>query len=240
MKKVLKIGIAVLLVLIAALSVGFWWFFIRDDAPAKASLDNLTSGTTATTAVGASTPVSAPATADGTWTVAPGDNVFAGYRIDEQYAGATVKHTVVGRSPGVIGTLAIQGSNVTAADIGVDMTQLHSDQARRDNLLHTQGLEIDRFPTAAFKLGGPIALGAAPALGQEIQTQATGDLTLHGVTKPVTVQITARWDGEVVNVVGSTPIVLGDYGIAPPNVGGFVSVDGNGTVEFQLAFRPKV
>jgi hypothetical protein len=37
-------------------------------------------------------------------------------------------------------------------------------------------------------------------------------------------------------VVGSLPILMADYDITPPNVGGFVSVEDHGTMEFQLVF----
>jgi hypothetical protein len=37
-------------------------------------------------------------------------------------------------------------------------------------------------------------------------------------------------------VSGGAPIVLADYHIDPPNIGGLVSVDATGTFEFQLTF----
>ena len=37
-------------------------------------------------------------------------------------------------------------------------------------------------------------------------------------------------------VDGSTPIVMADYAISPPTIGGIVSVDDHGVLEFQLTF----
>ena len=65
---------------------------------------------------------------------------------------------------------------------------------------------------------------------------ATGDLTLHGVTKSVTLDLTAQWNGSTITVKGNTPIVMADYQISPPSVGGFVGVDDNGVLEVALAF----
>ena len=51
------------------------------------------------------------------------------------------------------------------------------------------------FPTATFVLTEPIELGAVPADGEEVTATATGDLTLHGVTREVTIDLVARLDG---------------------------------------------
>ena len=221
----LKIGIPVVVVLLALGGFGLWWFVLRDDAPPAASL---VPRPTVSTTPGA--------TADGTWAVQQGAKGFAGYRILELLAGATIKKTAAGRSPAVTGSLTLHGSTVSAARIDVDVTQLKSDASQRDNRIRTNGLETDTFRTAAFELTAPIDLGAAPVAGTEISVQAPGNLTLHGVTRPATFALTARWNGDTIDVAGSTPVVLADYQISPPSIGGFVSVDDHGTVELQLTF----
>ena len=221
----LKIGIPVVVVLLALGGFGLWWFVLRDDAPPAASL---VPRPTVSTTPGA--------TADGTWAVQQGAKVFAGYRILELLAGATIKKTAAGRSPAVTGNLTLHGSTVSAARVDVDVTQLKSDASQRDNRIRTNGLETDTFRTAAFELTAPIDLGAAPVAGTEISVQAPGNLTLHGVTRPATFALTARWNGDTIDVAGSTPVVLADYQISPPSIGGFVSVDDHGTVELQLTF----
>ena len=62
---------------------------------------------------------------------------------------------------------------------------------------------------------------------------ATGDLTLAGTTRSVTVTLDAAFDGERAQVAGSIPITLADYGIHSPSLG-FVRVDDHGTIEFSL------
>ena len=78
----------------------------------------------------------------------PGDGVFVGYRVQELFGGATIKVTAVGRTPAVEGTMTVCGSQVTAADITADVTQLKSDKAHRDGQIKTRGLETNTFPTA--------------------------------------------------------------------------------------------
>lgn len=231
MKLALKIAIPVLVVLALAGGAA-WWFLLRDDAPAEASLDNIPSPTT--TATGQSGVGAVPATADGTWNVQQGDGVFVGYRVQEQFGGDTVKRTAAGRSPVVSGSFALQGDKVTGARFEVDMTKLQSDSSRRDARMRSSGLQTDTFPTASFALTQPVTLPSAPQLGQPIKVEVAGDLTLHGVTKAVTVQLEARWDGATVAVSGGTLIAMADFGITPPSVGGFVTVDDGGVLELQL------
>ena len=51
----------------------------------------------------------------------------------------------------------------------------------------------------------PITLSTVPAAGETITAEATGDFTLHGVTKKVTISLEGRWDGKDVQVVGNLP-----------------------------------
>ena len=43
--------------------------------------------------------------------------------------------------------------------------------------------------------------------------RAIGRLQLHGVTRPITFTLDARWNGPTIDVVGSAPITLRDYRI---------------------------
>ena len=83
------------------------------------------------------------------------------------------------------GTLTVDGTTITAAEFTADLTTLQSDEDRRDGQLGRQALETAQFPTATFVLTQPIELGEVPAEGATVEATATGDLTLHGVTKSV-------------------------------------------------------
>ena len=50
----------------------------------------------------------------------------------------------------------------------------------------------------------------------------------------VTATLKANWTGDLVDVAGSAPIVLSDFAIEPPSVGGFVEVADSGLFEVQL------
>ncbi len=165
----------------------------------------------------------------GDWTVADGS--FAGYRVDEVLNGTDV--TVTGRTEQVTGELTVAGLTLESASFEVDVASIATDSANRDDYFRTEALRTDEFPTASFVLTEPITVDAAPAVGEVRTVQATGELTLAGVTKPVTVELQAVLNGATGQVAGSIPITFADFGVEAPNLG-FVSVEPNGTVEFSL------
>jgi len=180
---------------------------------------------------------------DGSWAVDASIGSFSdfsdswvGYRVEETLAGNRA-NTAVGRTPDVTGALTLSGSQVTSVEVTANLGTLRSDDNRRDGQLHRQALETDQFPQATFKLTGPIQLSSAPGEGQTITARATGELTLHGVTRSVQVPLEARLSGDVVTVVGSIPIQFADYAVEPPTSFAILSVEDHGTMEFQLHFR---
>jgi polyisoprenoid-binding protein YceI len=177
---------------------------------------------------------------DGTWTVDPSVGLFSdftgsfvGYRVKETLANVGAAEAV-GRTPDVNGTVTVDGTSITAAELTANLTTLQSDEQFRDGQLRRQALETDRFPSATFRLTSPIDLGSVPAEGTPVSVTASGDLTLHGVTRAVQVPLQARLSGGVVTIAGSLPIVFADYAISKPQSMMVLSVEDNGVMELQL------
>lgn len=234
MRRPLKIVLLGLLVAVVLVGAGVGLLVLRDgDAPDEVAL----SSTTSTPPAAAATSVPAPPTPDGTWAVRAGETTFAGYRVTEQFASVASPVEAVGRSPLVTGTMTIAAGVVESADLRVGLQELSSDEARRDTYIRGQSLESERFPEASFTLRAPMDLGDVEQ-GADVTATANGDLMLHGVTRPVAIDLEARWLGETIEVVGSLPIAFGDYGIDTPNIGGFVSVEDEGTMELSLVMAP--
>ncbi len=234
MQKSARVALIASVLVVALGALGFWWFVLRDDAPERASLPVRTEDTAPATG---DTATGGDATIDGTWDVVAGEEVFAGYRIQELFGGETVKKTAVGRTPAVSGTMTISGTTIQTVSITADLTQLTSDSSRRDDTQLTGGLQIEQFPEATFTLTDPVELGSVPAAGSPIQVTASGDLTLHGVTQPVELTLQASWNGSsIIDVAGGTRVTLADFQIEPPN-SAFVAVDDVGEFEVQLAFE---
>jgi polyisoprenoid-binding protein YceI len=173
---------------------------------------------------------------DGTWTLASVDS-FVGYRVREQLAFLPAPNDAVGRTSAVEGSLEIDGLDVVATSVTADLTQLQSDESRRDFAIRGNGLQSDIYPEATFELSRPIVFEERPAEGEVVDLDATGNLTLHGVTREVTFPLQARWDGGRIAVVGSLGIAFADYDITPPSFGP-ATVRDHGTIELQLVFVP--
>lgn len=248
-----------LTLIVAALIVGIptiWYVFLRPAGPAPI-------GTGAPVIPGAS--ASAPsATAapsvsfgpqrtglpagglDGTWTVDPtlgsfdydaGDftGSWVGYRVQEELAGVGGTEAV-GRTPRVTGSLTIDGTTITQASFEVDLTTLESDDSMRDGQLRRQGIQTDQFPTASFVLTQPIELGALPAIGDDVEFTAVGDLTIHGVTRPVSIPIHAALHDGVIAAAGSLTFTWDDFDMERPTAQRVISLADDVTMETQLFF----
>ena len=239
------VAIAAVVALVVA-GGAVWYFVFRDDAPAEVSIDraanSIDDGTDAgTTATSGGSPGKGSGL-DGTWNVDQSigtfsdfTSSFAGFRVQEELAGIGAK-TAVGRTPKVTGTMTITNGVVPNASFDVDMTTLTTDDSRRDNAIRTQAIETARFPKATFVLTQPIQLGSIPDDGEQIEVDATGSLTLHGVTKTVTIPLQAQRKGDVIAVVGSLEVPFSDYSISQPRSAVVLSVEDKGTFEVQLFF----
>jgi polyisoprenoid-binding protein YceI len=174
----------------------------------------------------------------GTWTVGTGS--VAGYRVHEKLAVLPAPSDAVGRTSSITGQATVADSggthSVTAASFTVQVNTLTSDRAMRDQRVHTLGLQTDTYPTATFQLAQPIALPDAAKSGQVVKVSATGPLTLHGVTRTVSIPLSLQLSGSSFEVVGSISFPWSEFGMSAPNFGSFVTVDNTATMELDLKF----
>jgi polyisoprenoid-binding protein YceI len=208
------------------LFVGGPWIYInviRESAPEELTLTTTTVGVSSTTVdVGPIDPA-------GVWTV--GEGSLAGYRVDEVLFGQNV--TAVGRTSSVTGEISIQDSEVVAASFSVDLTTVKSDSDRRDNQFANRIMDVLNFPTADFVLTQPISISAEALVGSEFTTEASGELTLRGMTRPIQMQITARLADGTIEISASTEIVFVEWGIPDPSLPGITTED-SGILEVLL------
>ena len=233
--KLVVIGVVVLL---AALGGGYLLFANRtSDSPPPAALDPAPSTTTGG-ATGSTQPQGdGTASPDGTWQVSEDGSSFVGYRVKEQLAFLNSPNEAVGRTTAVTGTMEVAGDTVEKVRIEADLTQLRSDEDRRDNAIRQRGLESERFPTATLELAEPIKLAATPTEGEDVRGQGTGRLTVHGVTREVDLDLQGRWTGETIQVAGQLPVKMRDFQIEPPRFGPVVSIEDSATIEINLVFE---
>jgi polyisoprenoid-binding protein YceI len=237
MSRTVKIVVGVVLVLVVAAGAGIWWY-LRDDSPAAVDLDTASESVTTTTGgAGTSTPGGG---IDGTWVVdtesgefdfQSATGTFVGFRVEEELT-AIGSTTAVGRTGDVSGSMTIADGTLTEADVEVQMATITTDRSQRDSRVRS-ALDTDSIPTAGFVLTEPVDLGSDPA-ASDVSVTATGELTLHGVTRTVEVPLEARLvDGTVV-VVGSFEVQFSDYDVEAPSAPVVLSVSDSGTIEMQL------
>jgi polyisoprenoid-binding protein YceI len=136
------------------------------------------------------------------------------------------------------GSVTVGALEISRAFLSIDTTKLTSDEPGRDQAMRTQGLETDRYPRASFLLTEPLPFASWPELGRVVTRTAAGRLTLHGVTRAVTLPLQGQWTGGEIRIAGSLRIRLDDFGIVAPSAGP-VSIADTGTIEFQLTLvRP--
>ena len=241
----LIIGGLLAALIVVAVAAGGWWFFIREDnqlatnAPAIPSdLRTPASGATvgATAPAGGATPADA---GDAQAYTIISDRSEAAYFADEELASVGLPSTAKGTTTAITGTfyLTPDGLGLAAApesSFKVDLTTLKSDRDMRDRRVQGMGLETDKYPRATFTAKSVTGYDAAIPEGQEQTLKLTGTLDLHGVQKEMTWDVKARRAGNVMTALATVNFLYSDFGIPVLNIGGFVSVQDDVTLQVQV------
>jgi len=234
--------VGVLGVIVLAFAAIFIYANFINDAPDELTTTDLAEALLDTTAPTGEQPATTearddtelgPNDFDGDWATTTGSEF--GYRVEEVLAG--VNTTAVGRSSDIDGLLTIDATMATAVDVTVVVDTIRSDDPTRDGQFAGRIMNTAEFPTAEFHLTEPIDFGRVPVGDEQLTATATGELTLRGVTNPVTFDVTVQATNGRIGVLGSIPVVFGDYGIDNPSFG-VVKTEDDGLVEFVLVFEP--
>lgn len=231
LRTALLIGIPILIVLILAAIIGPRVYAASENSKAEAAPTvSLPVQPSADGSTPATTGSPAPTTTlSGQWTAQPGS--YAGYRVAEVLNGADV--TVTGRTEKVTAEVQVSETQLTSARITVDMASVATDSTRRDNYFRQSALQTDQYPQASFVSTGAVDLATLNS-GTPAQFRVPGELTIHGVTRPVTLDLQAALSGDRVQLAGSAPLTFADYQVTAPDLG-FVKVESAGQIEFSLA-----
>jgi polyisoprenoid-binding protein YceI len=172
--------------------------------------------------------------ADGTWDVTAGS--VAGFRIRESALG--FGDDVTGRTTAVTGTAVITGGRVTSAVFRIALTAITVGGKPKPQF--ATSLDTAAHPDATITLAGPARLPAGFGAGGTVTAAFPGQLTLRGVTRPVTITVSARRDGAAVEAAGSLTVASGRWGITLPAGFGFLGgLSSQATAEFLLILHPR-
>ena len=99
-----------------------------------------------------------------------------------------------------------------AVNVTIKAASVNSNWAERDKHIRSKDfLEVDKFPEASFK--------STKYTGDATGGTLDGELTLHGVTKPVSIKMKAigegkdPWGGYRAGFAGTTTIKRSDFGV---------------------------
>jgi len=183
---------------------------------------------------------SAPAPAQAGETIIslnPG-NAIAQYQTQEQLAGRNLPNMAVGSTSGVSGSIALTPDgqlDSAASKITVDLSSLKSDETMRDKFIKGNTLQTAQFPEATFVPTVISGLeGSLPSSGSAT-FKLTGDLTVHGVTQPVTWTVTAQFDNGQMSGKATAPFTITEFGMSIPKAGPVLSVQDAGTLELDFS-----
>ena len=170
------------------------------------------------------------------------DGNEARYRVRERLMGHDLDNDAVGTTKDITGRLFVDAQGHVVRDssrIVVTLTNLTSDQARRDGFVKRRTLQVDSFPTAtlvptAFRGG----TGTLPTSGTAT-FELLADLTVRGVTRPTVWKVTARADGGAVTGTAVTTFTFKDFSLDQPRVPVLLSVADTITLEYDFRFVPE-
>jgi polyisoprenoid-binding protein YceI len=241
--KVIVGGLAAIVVAAVVAGAG-WWVFVREDAEPKTNSQAITDDLkTAVATSSASTPAStstAASVASGSglaFTIVP-EQSEATYLAGETLASIGLPSTAEGVTKEIAGSIflsedgfALDPENETK--ITVQLANLKTSEDRRDNRVR-EALEVTQFPEATFVAMSVSGVDETLPIDQEHTFQLAGLMTLHGVEKEVTWEVKARREGNIMTALATITILYADFDITPPNIGGFVSVEDDVTLQMDI------
>lgn len=167
-----------------------------------------------------------------------GEGNEARYRVREQLAGLSFPNDAVGVTRAITGQILVDQATgrviASGSRITVELGGLTSDQSRRDNYVRTRTLETAQFPTAELM---PIELRGLtwplPATGT-VTFQLVGNLTVKGVTRSTTWDVTLDVSGNTLTGTATTSFTFADFAMTKPRVASVLSVDDTIRLEYDL------
>lgn len=148
-----------------------------------------------------------PSLSAGTWTIDPAHSEV----------GFSVRHLMVSKVRGSFkkfsGTLVVpDDASKASVEVSVDMSSVDTGEEQRDNHLRSSDFfSVETYPTMEFKATSVTAKGSDYVVA--------GDLTINGVTKPVTLDVEFNgvgpdpWGGTRAGFSAEAEISRKDFGI---------------------------
>ena len=162
-----------------------------------------------------------------------GEGSEATFTVREELTSVPLPFDAVMRTEELSGEVHLDGRE---SRVSIALQTLSSDQEFRDRW--SRNRLFGQHPTGTFILPDATPLPDGFADGDTVTTQVTGTLELLGQTFPVTFEIQARDDGDVVVILGKTTFTWADFNIEKPTARSVVSLDDEVRVNVLISARP--
>jgi polyisoprenoid-binding protein YceI len=146
--------------------------------------------------------------------------------------------TVIGKTGGVSGQIAVDFDNPSASAVGpvrVNALTLETDNGFRNRAVHTRILLASIYEFVTFTATDISGLPDQITVGEPVQFQIEGDLTITAYTQPVIFEVTAvlvsesRLEGRATTVINRT-----DFDLVIPSAAGVAAVDNEVILEMDF------
>ncbi len=133
------------------------------------------------------------------------------------YRASDPRGSFVGRAPVEGLELRLYPDNLRRTGLTVVLRpeRFDSGNAIRDINARLTVFESERFPEIVFTLSG-VSAETLPEAGTST-VRLEGTLELHGVTRPLEVEVRLERDGQRLTVTGSFEVLLSDFGMSRPS-----------------------
>ncbi len=166
-----------------------------------------------------------------------GEGSVARYLVNETLARIGAPSDAVGETTDVSGIIRFDAAGSVLADqslITVDLRTLTSDSGRRDNYVRTNTFETSKYPTSEFKPRETEGLPWPLPSSGEVTFVLKGDMTIHGVTSPLTWGVTAQFGNGTATGLAAASFTFDTFDLDVPRLAFILSVEDNIRVELDF------
>lgn len=165
----------------------------------------------------------------------------ARYVVREQLMGVDFPNDAVGKTSRIEGTIVIASNGSVVKDASrftIDLASLKSDRDMRDNFLRRRTLQTEQHATAVFVPTATRNLKWPLPQAGNLNFQLLGELTVRGVTRPVTWNVVARSSNGALTGEAKTSFTFADFELEKPRVRSVLSVEDEIRLEYTFFLVP--